>query len=274
METVGTECVHVCMCIYVCVLHWRPPQKKRSRRSGEEDQGHVQASLTIRFLHSSVFVSMVWRPSVNTPLMLWFDSLFDAPGCVWGRQIGQSAYPGQEPGRWGQVQGHRFHQHPLLPCSINYPPSTLHPTMAVPALITWKQVKTSWIRRERESGWVYNVCACMCHSMFCMGTRHLSQQGNTLFHTNTVPFTHILTPTSQPSPPFSSPLLPGFPSSPPPLPGSFWFPFWFLTSGAISGWPAVPLILPAHCVASWAGPWAPGAGRRARNGLVPVAVLV
>lgn len=25
---------------------------------------------------------------------------------------------------------------------------------------------------------------------------------------------------------------------------------------------------------TWAGPWAPGAGRGARNGLVPVAVLV
>lgn len=99
-------------------------------------------------------------------------------------------------------------------------------------------------------------------------------------HTITVPLTHILTPTSQPSPPFSSPLLRGFASSaqapilPPPLPDSFWFPFWFLTSGAISGWPAVPLILPAHCVVTWAGPWAPGAGSGARNGLVPVAVRV
>lgn len=63
-------------------------------------------------------------------------------------------------------------------------------------------------------------------------------------------------------------------SHPPPLPDSFWFPFWFLTSGAISGWPAVPLILPAHCVVTWAGPWAPGAGSGARNGLVPVAVRV
>lgn len=134
------------------------------------------------------------------------------------------------------------------------------------------------------------VCTCARHCVFCTGTRHLSEQHIAVFHTNThthtnaVPFTHILTLTSQPSPPLSSPLLPGFPSSrlPPPLspplclplPGSFWFPFWFLTSGAISGWPAVPLILPAHCVASWAGPWAPGAGRGARNGLVPVAVLV
>lgn len=33
----------------------------------------------------------------------------------------------------------------------------------------------------------------------------------------------------------------------------------------------VPLILTAHCVVSWAGPWAPGAGRGARNDLVPVA---
>ena len=56
--------------------------------------------------------------------------------------------------------------------------------------------------------------------------------------------------------------------------GSFWFPFWFLTIGAICGWPAVPLILLSHCVLSWAGPWAPGAGRGARNGLIPVAVLV
>lgn len=29
--------------------------------------------------------------------------------------------------------------------------------------------------------------------------------------------------------------------------------FWFLACGAISGWPSVPLILPAHCVPSWAG---------------------
>lgn len=166
---------------------------------------------------------------------------------------------------------------PTPPPSLLHQLSSIHPP-SHNGCSSFNYVKTSKNildpERERESGWVYNVCACMCHSMFCMGTRHLSQQGNTLFHTNTVPFTHILTPTSQPSPPFSSPLLPGFPSSPPPLPGSFWFPFWFLTSGAISGWPAVPLILPAHCVASWAGPWAPGAGRRARNGLVPVAVLV
>lgn len=128
------------------------------------------------------------------------------------------------------------------------------------------------------------VCLCeQVETCSCMGTRQLSTQRSPVWNTdtNTVPFTHILTPSSQPSNPThlgSHPLWPSLltlqaPTSSP-FSGSFWFPFWFLTSRAISEWPVVPLILPAHCVLTWAGPLAPGAGRGARNDLVPVAVLV
>lgn len=223
----------------------------------------------INFFHFLAFLSLSLPLIRDSVQRLCFDSLFDAPGSVWGSQIGQSAYPGQEPGLWGQAQGQRSHRHlpTSLPSSINYPPSAFHHTIAVPTLITWKQAKHPG---PGERGLVNKSIMCVRAAVFERLFAWDTQ--NCLLHTHpdpdqpTIP---TLLSCSHPLVSHTHPLT----LTPTPQ-GSFWFPFWFLTSGAISGWPAVPLILPAHCVASWAGPWAPGAGRGARNGLVPVAVLV
>lgn len=122
----------------------------------------------------------------------------------------------------------------------------------------------NYVKTAKHPGII--VCVCVR-----LGTRHLSEQHSAICHSDTQTVAHILTPSSQPSPPSSPALRSGFPSSPS-FTDSFWFPFWFLTSEAISGQPVVPLILTAYCVVSWAEPWAPGAGRGARNDLVPVAV--
>ncbi len=270
METVGTTCMYVCFT--------GDPQNRAGSRSGQEDQCHIQTrSRLISFL---MFVLV--RSSETTATLVWL-TVWCPRLCVWRSQIGQSAYPGKQPGQRGQAQGHRSHHHlPIpLPSSINYLPSAFHPTIAVPTLITWKQAKTSW---------QYNVCACrrvcMCAGLslflhgnktfiwpaqYCLSHRHIHTHKHCPPHTHPDPnqptIPTLLLSLAAWVPILWAPILS-------PLPDSFWFPFWFLTSGAISGWPAVPLILPVHCVVSWAGPWAPGAGRGARNGLVPVAVLV
>lgn len=135
---------------------------------------------------------------------------------------------------------------------------TLHPRTIGPTSIMWKTAK--------HPGIIVFVCV-----RACLGTRHLSERHSAICHSDTQTVAHILTPrANRPHPPLPA-LRSGFPSSPS-FTDSFWFPFWFLTSEAISGQPVVPLILTAYCVVSWAGPWAPGAGRGARNDLVPVAV--
>ncbi len=119
------------------------------------------------------------------------------------------------------------------------------------------------------------VCVCVCVSW--EQDFYLSSVILSVTHTHT----HTRCP-SRTHPDPNQPTIPTLLLSPAPWVPILWAPilsplpdsFWFLTSGAISGWPAVPLILPAHCVVTWAGPWAPGAGRGARNGLVPVAVQV
>lgn len=80
-----------------------------------------------------------------------------------------------------------------------------------------------------------------------------------LSHTRTHAHTHTHPEPDRPTRPTLAPPSPAHLHPFAPRVGSFWFPFWFLTSGAISGRPAVPLILPAHCVATlgWAGPRGP-----------------
>lgn len=127
---------------------------------------------------------------------------------------------------------------PHLPTFSTPPEHNIH--------LTSQNCWSNYVKTAKHPGII--VCA-----RVGLGTRHLSERRSAICHSDTQTVAHILTPSSQPSPPSSPALRSGFPSSPS-FTDSFWFPFWFLTSEAISGQPVVPLILTAHCVVSWAGP--------------------
>lgn len=252
---------------YMSVFLWRPPKNRARSRSGQEDQGRSWTGFTFTFsvcLHGWTTFGVI----VKCPRL----------------RLRKADRTGQEPGHRGSSSGPPVPPSHLplpVPCSISYPSSGLPNNNPVSVLIASEWIKKHPGSRGQKRERLICVCVCDCsiHGMLCMRTVHLSAQLNTVLHTNTqqpCPL-HIYrahTSWPQPSPPFS--FLSGFPSSG--LPSSSPPPRFLL----------VPFLVPdqwgylsattgsshSDCLLCGDLGWAPGAGRGARNGLVPVAARV